>query len=430
MSDNSDDEDALGAAVKRRRLDKGKGKVVIADSDNDEDDNQTSAPPKSAGPGPMNGQASVRNPALQAVARGATESNTSSPTLSTYTRTASKSANYSNNAASRKSSNAAAEADEDLSDEEGGRRGRNTANKWETFQRSWEAVTEDEAGGLQGAVDRLLAKARRRRAETSQASLRRSIIRHMYILFDLSSSMSEKDLRPNRFDLTLQYLRAFVTEWFDQNPLGQIGIIGLRDGLAEMVIEMGGNPHAILAALADKRKFEPSGEPSLQNGLDMARSSMGKIRVSIIALAAELKICRLIAEKSGGKFGVALNESHYHDLIWEMVQAPATMMAGTAGLKSALDTAAKRSQGNTGAKPPPSDLMMMGFPTRLPIASPLSLCACHGAMRKGGYLCPRCGAKVCEVPTDCEVCGLMVVSSPHLARSYWFLFPVPSYDTT
>lgn len=62
------------------------------------------------------------------------------------------------------------------------------------------------------------------------------------------------------------------------NPLSfinKIGIIGLRDGLAEMIIEMGGNPHAILAALADKRKFEPSGEPSLQNGLDMARSSMG-----------------------------------------------------------------------------------------------------------------------------------------------------------
>jgi len=35
-----------------------------------------------------------------------------------------------------------------------------------------------------------------------------------------------------------------------------------------------GNPHAILAAIADKRKLEPSGEPSLQNGLEMARSSM------------------------------------------------------------------------------------------------------------------------------------------------------------
>lgn len=234
---------------------------------------------------------------------------------------------------------------------------------------------------------------------------------------------------------------------------------------------MGGNPHAILAALADKRKFEPLGEPSLQNGLDMARSSMGqvkhrecvttvlislcshlpstsslevlvlfssltstdpgsihktlaalitsKIRVSIIALAAELKICRLIAEKTGGKFGVALNEPHYHDLMWEMVQAPATTMAGTTGLKTALDTAAKRARGGgSSSKAPPCDLMMMGFPTRLPIASPISLCACHGAMRQGGYLCPRCGAKVCEVPTDCEVCGLMVVSSPHLARRF------------
>jgi hypothetical protein len=164
MSDNSDDDDeVLGAAVKRRRLDKGKAKVVIADSDDDDEGNGTSAAPKSAGSGPVNGQLRVRHPALQAVARGATESNASSPALSTYTRAASKSANHSNGGAQTKSTSAAAEADEDLSDEEGGRRGRNQANKWETFQRSWEAVTEDEAGGLQGAVDRLLAKARRRR---------------------------------------------------------------------------------------------------------------------------------------------------------------------------------------------------------------------------------------------------------------------------
>lgn len=59
--------------------------------------------------------------------------------------------------------------------------------------------------------------------------------------------------------------------------------------------------------------------------------------------------------------------------------------------------------------------MVMGFPVRLPQGGE-SLCACHGLLRKGGYLCPRCGSKMCDVPTDCEVCGLMVVSSPHLAR--------------
>jgi hypothetical protein len=52
--------------------------------------------------------------------------------------------------------------------------------------------------------------------------------------------MTDRDMRPNRFDLTLQYAREFVAEWFDQNPLGQIGIIGMRAGLGEKVIEMSG----------------------------------------------------------------------------------------------------------------------------------------------------------------------------------------------
>ena len=29
-------------------------------------------------------------------------------------------------------------------------------------------------------------------------------------------------LASSRWDLTLQYLRGFVMEWFDQNPLGQV----------------------------------------------------------------------------------------------------------------------------------------------------------------------------------------------------------------
>lgn len=74
--------------------------------------------------------------------------------------------------------------------------------------------------------------------------------------------------------MTLQYLRQFVVEWYDQNPLGQIGIIIMRDRIAEVIVEMGGNPQEVLAALKDKRRLEPSGEPSLQNGLQMAMGSM------------------------------------------------------------------------------------------------------------------------------------------------------------
>lgn len=50
----------------------------------------------------------------------------------------------------------------------------------------------------------------------------------------------DRDMRPTRFDLTLQYAREFVAEWFDQNPLGQIGVVGMRSGIGERIGDMSG----------------------------------------------------------------------------------------------------------------------------------------------------------------------------------------------
>jgi len=52
--------------------------------------------------------------------------------------------------------------------------------------------------------------------------------------------MMDRDMRPTRFDLMLQVARDFISEWFDQNPLGQIGIVGMRAGLGERIGEMSG----------------------------------------------------------------------------------------------------------------------------------------------------------------------------------------------
>lgn len=52
--------------------------------------------------------------------------------------------------------------------------------------------------------------------------------------------MVDRDMRPTRFDLTLQYAREFILEWFDQNPLGQIGIVGMRAGLGERIGDLSG----------------------------------------------------------------------------------------------------------------------------------------------------------------------------------------------
>ena len=87
------------------------------------------------------------------------------------------------------------------------------------------------------------------------------------------------------------------------------------------------------------------------------------------------------------------------------------------------------------APPPPAlaetavaSLVRMGFPQRS-AADAVALCACHKEVKiGGGYTCPRCKARVCDLPTECQICGLTLVSSPHLARSYHHLFPVPPFE--
>lgn len=56
----------------------------------------------------------------------------------------------------------------------------------------------------------------------------------------MSEAMLEKDLRPTRYELTLNYACEFVTEYFEQNPISQLGVIGMRDGLAVRVSDLSG----------------------------------------------------------------------------------------------------------------------------------------------------------------------------------------------
>ncbi|KAG5648506.1 hypothetical protein DXG03_003117 [Asterophora parasitica] len=313
------------------------------------------------------------------------------------------------------------------------------AYTWEaSYTRSWETVQEDEAGSLQSSVDDWMARGRRRRLLAPSTAIRRTIIRHLVLMLDLSASMMDRDMRPTRFDLMLQYAREFVAEWFDQNPLGQIGVVGMRAGIGERIGEMSGNPQEVLKSIADRHKMEPTGEPSLQNAIEMARSSMShlpthssreivilfgslttcdpgnihdtldacvkaKIRISVVALAAEMKICRDLCDKTGGVFGVALNEGHFRDLLFELIPPPAQQVQVVVS-RPGTGTGA----GTPRTTNPSADLMLMGFPTRLPDTSPPSLCVCHSEIKSEGFLCPRCLSKVCDVPTDCDICGLMI----------------------
>lgn len=141
-----------------------------------------------------------------------------------------------------------------------------------------------------------------------------------------------------------------------------------------------------------------------------------RIRVSMVCLAAEVKVCKAVCVRTGGAFSVALNEGHLRDCLFASVAPPEVVRPRRTG-RAEADEAREG-----------SDLLRMGFPLRLPASAPPSLCACHGKIKSGtAFVCPRCEAKVCDVPTDCPICGITIVLSTHLARSYHHLFPTPYY---
>ena len=260
--------------------------------------------------------------------------------------------------------------------------------------------------------------------------------------------MTEKDLRPTRLLLTINYTVEFVREFFEQNPISQLGILGMRDGVSIRISDMSGNPTDHINAVKALRATEPKGNPSLQNALDMARASLyhtpshgtrevvivlgalltsdpgdihdtikacikARIRVSIIGLAAQMHICGEICRKTNAGdencYNVAIDEVNFRELLMAITTPPVVRATDT--------EAQKRNQ---------AALLMMGFPSRI-VEEKATLCACHGNLTRGGYLCSRCKAKVCNLPATCPTCDLTLILSTHLARSYHHLFPLRNW---
>ncbi|KAJ5576345.1 RNA polymerase TFIIH complex subunit Ssl1 [Penicillium sp. DV-2018c] len=206
--------------------------------------------------------------------------------------------------------------------------------EWE-LSRTWETLVEGADGTINSTVEGLLEAGKRKRLLKDTTPLQRGIIRHLILILDLSQSMSEKDMRPTRYLLTLRYAQEFVREFFEQNPISQLGVLGLRDGLALRVSDMSGNPTGHLAAIQALKTQEPKGLPSLQNGLEMARGALfhtpshgtrevlilygsllssdpgdihqtietlisDRIRVGMVGLGAQVAICRELCSKTNG----------------------------------------------------------------------------------------------------------------------------------
>ena len=143
------------------------------------------------------------------------------------------------------------------------------------------------------------------------------------------------------------------------------------------------------------------------------------ITCTVIGLAAEMAICRTLVTRTNPSanskeaYSVALDEVHYRELLMKATTPPPI----------APKAVEQHAEDNTGG-----ELLQFGFPSlvKTPPDQP-SLCSCHGTPTVEGYSCPRCSAKVCSLPCECRICGMTLILSTHLARSYHHLFPLNNW---
>lgn len=380
---------------------------------------------------------------------------------------------------------------------------------WEDeYQRTWDIVKDDGDGerSLESLVQQMIEARKKKIMRNPTTPFQRGIIRTLIVILDGSLAMLEKDLRPTRFSAMLSYLLDFVTEFFDQNPISQLGIVMMRNGMAHLVSEVSGLPQYHLDKIRTLKarqhnRLEPKGDPSLQNALELARSLLtanfegmasassknskevliifgalftsdpgdihktidhlvkDNIKVKVIGLSAQVAICQEIVSRTnflatsrnkvrgdiGNFYGVIMNELHFKELLMNCVE-PLAVTTKSAEAIHELSNGVP--------------LIRMGFPLKIQPHLNASvpalqsnfpqLCACHLSQGQedlkdavqiqggsgdvsnyssvAGYKCPQCYARVCHLPTTCPVCGLMLILSTHLARSYHHLVPLAAFE--
>ena len=314
------------------------------------------------------------------------------------------------------------------------------AYRWERTEASWESMREDAQGNIVSAAlserDRSYTAKKRR----VTACVRRGLIRYLVVAIDCSSAASEKDMRPCRLEMVKANMLTFIRNYFDQNPISQLSIIITCDGIAEVVTELSGNPKNHEAKLKLLKRME--GDASLQNLLLLASNSLvhvpnygtrellivynslktrdpgdifdtiqsmkaNNIRVSAICTAAELSICKRITVETAGTFDVSMHAAHFGDLLMHHTIPPPQLQK-----KNKLTT----------------EFVYMGFPKRVfDVNATLAADGSQVTLATAAYVCPRCFGRTTELPTQCNICGLQLNSSTHIARSHHHLFPVPNY---
>ncbi|KAH7001729.1 hypothetical protein EDB80DRAFT_811060, partial [Ilyonectria destructans] len=102
---------------------------------------------------------------------------------------------------------------------------------------------------------------KRKRLLRDTTPLQRDIIRHLVLDISFLECLLAEDSKAGR--LILNYAAAFARKFFKQNLISQVGIIGMYNGVAVRISDVGGNPSEYLGRLKGLENQDPQGNPSL-----------------------------------------------------------------------------------------------------------------------------------------------------------------------
>ncbi|SBT82313.1 TFIIH basal transcription factor subunit, putative [Plasmodium ovale] len=298
---------------------------------------------------------------------------------------------------------------------------------WEQdVERSWNLLVENN-GILQHVnQENIEEKSKQKYKKNQECSLRKGIFRHIIILFDMSSSMKERDFKPDRINVVLECVETFLKNFFFKNPVGHVGVVALKNSSAKLIQPFTSNADDILKSLVKERSMGLQGSPSLQEGLEIAHDLLidmplygtkeilimyGSIRtcdrknilkitelivknnmyVNCISIAPEMHILKHICEKTNGIYKICTSKNILLNEINNIAETPLWMH---------------------GMEP---QLIHICFPIKKKINTQI-MCSCHNKLNTDTYICNFCNSYTCKIPAKCKVCGIHLISMHDLSH--------------
>ncbi|ETB61389.1 hypothetical protein, variant [Plasmodium yoelii 17X] len=242
----------------------------------------------------------------------------------------------------------------------------------------------------------------------------------------MSSSMKERDFKPNRITVILECVEIFLKNFFFKNPVGHVGVVALKNSSAKLIQQLTSNIDDVLNSLVKEQKEGLNGSPSLQEGLEIAHNLLmdmplygtkeilimyGSIRtcdkknilkyldlliknnmyVNCISIAPEMHILKHICEKTNGIYKICTSKNILINEINQVAETPLWMH---------------------GMEP---QLIHICFPVKKKINTQI-VCSCHNILNTDTYICNFCNSYTCKIPSKCKICGIHLISMHDLSH--------------